>query len=156
MGYAFISSEKEVGLCLDWQSWIRLLQLAKDFGWTPLGVVNHQPQMTSNDSYSPKFSLDKMDYISCYHQTVTYDDAQNLADALERAIVDLDDWGSPDFQIISVKGDVRKPESITAITIDFSDVHPTTYFCSDFWHEYIREFIDFCRCGSFIIKRYYG
>ena len=132
------------------------MRLAKDYGWVPLGV-ECAPYIDDKDHGLEKLLVEPMDYISYYNQIVIDDDAINLANALERSLEDICDCNLPyDDTITIIDGDLRKPESISMITKNFKNIDPVLYFGGMNNKEYIQNFIEFCRKGSFYIHRFNG
>jgi hypothetical protein len=66
------------------RAWGMVLELAQRFGgWVPLGT------RAPSDWKEPDSAWDPMDYWSNSYQEVSDQDARNLADALERALLDV-------------------------------------------------------------------
>ncbi len=76
-------------------AWSEVLELALDYGWNPMGAVlpGRWHLESSMDSYYPGNSDPGMfadQHGNGYHKQVLFEDALNLADALEQAFLDYE------------------------------------------------------------------
>lgn len=119
------------------EAWLKVLGLAKFYGWQPMGT---RPPSSLHEFFNlyEFFDLDieawNGTYLTNDGQTVTSEDALSLAIALEKSLDDI-----PDFNL---EGDPP----------DLSKITPFEYFAGDKKH-HLTDFIKFCRLGSFIILR---
>jgi hypothetical protein len=130
-------SEIEGWFRFDVSEWKRLLELARGHGWEPMGTES--PDLEPD--FSPRKDWDGS-YFSNDYQTVTAEDARNLADALERAIADLPNRHAKDAEEKSSKG---APEA-TGVSAS-----PNQWLSDQAERKRIREFIRYCRAGEFVI-----
>ena len=109
--------------------WHKLLRIAKRYGWKPAGTVFAAAEWgggyTSNDS-----------------QTVTADDARQLADALERALADI-----PEEDVLARH---RPPEGDMILAPGGPAIDDMDWFWGP-GKDALRQFIRFCRAGAFQI-----
>ncbi len=119
-------------------SWPRLLQIAEEYGWEPAGttVDPHDEEEMPHGRWSGG-------YTSNDAQTVTAEDARNLADALERALPDI-----PDEDVLA---HLKNEMGCIRMAPDPPDIDDLDWFCGPDSKEHIRQFIRFCRAGSFRI-----
>ena len=123
-------------------TWAMILSLAKDYGWEPAGTVD---PWNKDEPDAPDWSGS---YITLGFQWVTSDDAVNIANALERAIENMDNTSvippediaiAPDF-----RGVIKNMEQIA--------LFPRSIVKGYLYKQILEEFIQFCRRGSFCIS----
>jgi hypothetical protein len=130
----------EKTLSLAHYAWSELLELALDYGWNPMGaVVPGRWQLESSmDSYfpgnhNPEILADHGENGA--HKQVLFEDALNLADALEQAFLDHEPVRVPASYYLFEPEDpaLRRQPGIGAMA----------------------AVIDFCREGSFWLETYH-
>jgi hypothetical protein len=115
-------------------AWRCLLELAYRYGgWKPLGTEPFDGLLAED-----KQAWDPYNYVTNDYQTVTAEDARNLADALERALPDVPGFRAREGAWRRVVSPGRGPN------------------CLEFWsgpeaRERLLEFIAFARAGGFVI-----
>ncbi len=140
MGYDFTG--KNGGFSLNVSGWPWVYNLAVAYGWRPAGTVgnaHYYAELSGADMNDPKTQAecDKQDrewdgrYSSNDFQQVTAEDADNLAEALENALRHLP------------RKESTIPENV--------EVSPIEEFSGLEERRWLREFIEFCRAGSFTI-----
>jgi len=110
---------KRTGECFRWKvgAWFDVLQVALAYGWRPQGT--EPPRGVTKKSWNG-------DYLTAQRQRVTSDDAEQLAQALELVVADLETTSK-----------THNPKAL-----DFVDVH---------WQDGLSDFAAFCRRGPFRI-----
>jgi hypothetical protein len=151
-------------------SWPLLLILASDYGWEPMGTINPYPfYISEHPELEAKTNLEwHGDYCGNASQTVTAQDALNLAAALERALDDIPDYTDVLPKMIGLKqGETCTGcELYQAVNRDFSEladenqnlsivvpdphIRALEYFGGENKH-LVKNFIIFCRKGAFYI-----
>jgi hypothetical protein len=118
--------------------WEDAIKLGKKFGWQPMGTV---PAPSSMEAWikAGSYKNDYEPYMWGYEMMVMADDAKAWAEALERALADMDDksiasTSKPGAPIIS---DTMQNEN------DFKHVNDGSS------RSRLREFIDFMKKGGF-------
>jgi hypothetical protein len=157
MSYELINHSTIISRTFSKQFWAKALELAMSYGWRPMGT---QPP-SHLDFY--KLEADwHGTYLTNDGQTVKAEDALLLACALERSLEDISDTNiKTDWNFeMSVEDDLPEwlsPEEREMIEeelqdglLDMMGVHPFEYFAGD-EKEHLKEFIRFCRLGSFEI-----
>ena len=133
------------------------LKLACWYGWQPLGT---RPPAAYN------FRLLNADWDGTYltndGQMVTREDAFALANALERSLDDISDintkqdwdpkfWAEDDLpEWLSPAERAIIEEGLQSHSHDVMEVHPFEFFAGA-EKRHLKEFIRFCRLGSFSI-----
>lgn len=112
------------------ESWVKILSLGLFYGWQPMGT--RVPSMTEIHGYDIEFWDGT--YLTNDGQIVVAEDASSLAIALEQALDDI-----PDF-------------NLDYYPLDLSKISPFEYFAGD-EKQRLKDFIRFCRLGSFLILR---
>jgi hypothetical protein len=133
MNYHLSSQSIVSRLKISKQSWVKILSLARFYGWQPMGTRPPSPSL-----YGPLGLEDEVwgeTYLRNDGQTVIAEDALSLAMALEKSLDDI-----PDFNI-----EIDRKSDLTEIL-------PFEYFAGDEKHHLV-DFIKFCRLGSFMILR---
>lgn len=116
--------------------WPKLLYVAIHYGWEPAGTI------APIDRHSDEPILDwDGGYFSNDFQTVTADDAWQLADALERALADIPDDADTSLEF-----------ECPADPADVPDGADLLWFRSPRQRTPIREFVQYCRKGDFEIQ----
>ena len=151
MGYDF------VGRCgasfkLNIYGWPSVFRLAQAYGWKPMGTIDPDPYF-EHDHTDPAW---KGSYFHNHFQTVQYEDAKNLADALEKALNDIPDeklTGLADQDIDPRKFFVDEQLEKLYRTILSKKQQKKFEALADVGghKQYLRDFIVFCRKGSFMI-----
>lgn len=158
MSYDLFSQSTAISRKLSRQSWAKILELARLYGWRPLGT---QPPSVY-DFHKLGADWDGS-YLTNDGQTVKTEDALALAAALEQSLDDIPDfnigmdwtstywmedelpeWLSPDERVIIEEG-------LEGELLDIMGIHPFEFFAGDEKRDLIM-FIRFCRLGSFIIS----
>lgn len=157
MSYELVSRSTILCRKFSRQFWAKALELAQCYGWEPLGT---QPP-SQVDFYQLNTEWDGR-YFTNDGQTVNAEDARSLAAALEKSLDDIPDvnirmdWTS-DIWIYDDLPEWLSPEEQAMIEeelqdglLDIMGVNPLEYFAGD-EKKYLKEFIRFCRLGSFEI-----
>src|SRR5262245_18962554 len=157
MSYELVNQSTEVCRTFSKQFWAKAMELALSYGWRPMGT---QAPLDLN------FYELNADWHGAYltndGQTVKAEDAFLLAAALEKSLEyisdvtikidwnsvfrvedDLPEWLSPDERELMEE---ELQDSLLAIM----GVHPLEFFAGD-EKRHLKEFIRFCRLGSFEI-----
>ncbi len=113
--------------------WWRLLALAEDNGWVPKGTTKPK-KWGANEDWEGK-------YIYNEGQIVEKEDALELAKALEKAIPKLPEKRNQ--ELLSTYSKLNGTKEAIEVPIK-------EFFAGD-GRDSIKEFIDFCREGSFEI-----
>ena len=128
-------------------AWSEVLELALDYGWNPMGAVipGHWYQEMSIDSYYPRIGIPRtlspeniIDQIESAangrNKQVLFEDALNLADALEQAFLEYE------------------PRRVPASYFLFEPEDPALRLRPGIGA--VNAVIDFCRQGSFWLEPY--
>jgi hypothetical protein len=130
------NSKKTLSMSND--SWFSILELAEEYGWNPMGTV--LPELWDNPvPILAEYELDDLDrwdgsYTSDEGQLVMFEDALNLADALERVFFEVELECAYEFAEINLPGWLERGHSVPGIGA-------------------IAAAVDFCRLGAFWIER---
>ena len=157
MSYELVSPSTEVCRTFSSQFWTKALELARLYGWQPKG--------TRPPSYLNLHELNADwhgTYLTNDGQLVKAEDAFLLAAALEKSLDhiadtntqidwnlecsiedDLPEWLSPDERAMI-------EEALQDGLLDMVGVNPLDFFAGD-EKRHLKEFIRFCRLGSFEI-----
>ena len=158
MSYELVSQYTLLCRTFSKQFWAKALELAQLYGWEPLGT---RPP-SHLDFYELRAEWDGR-YLTNDGQTVKAEDAHSLAAALERALNDIPDEGfTTDWNsMLQLEDDLPEwlsPEEKEFIEeelqdglLDIMGTNPREYFAG---HEkrHLKQFIRFCRLGSFEIN----
>jgi hypothetical protein len=157
MSYDLISRSTVLCRTFSRQFWAKALELAESYGWKPMGT---RPP-SHLDFYQLGAEWDGR-YFTNDGQTVNREDALLLAAALERSLDDLPDANHRiDWNFVLHQDDDLpewlSPEEKTFIEeelqdglLDIMSTSPIEYFAGD-EKRHLRDFIRFCRLGSFEI-----
>ena len=125
-------------------TWAKILSLAKYYGWKSKGTVD--PWW--------KDEPDAPDWRGCYTsndgQWVTREDALNMANSLDRAIEEMDGTSKKVSEDIAIDEDFKRAVLVTKELELFLGLSE----CSakgDIDKQMLKDFIQFCRKGSFCI-----
>ena len=157
MSYELISRSTILCRTFSRQFLSKALELARLYSWKPMGT---RPP-SHLDFYKIGAEWDGS-YLTNDGQTVKAEDALSLATALERALDDIPndnlptDWNSM-FQPEDDLPEWLSPEERAIIEeelqdglLDIMGMSPMDYFAGD-EKRHLKEFIRFCRLGSFEI-----
>jgi hypothetical protein len=121
--------------------WRSVRGLAVQYGWQPAGTIVYELEPIPGDVSGRQLQASNRpieDWCGTYdsndYQTVTADDAANLANAIERALAELPSEKSESYQTPERADDV----------IDFVAALAG-------WNDYLTKFVEFCRGGKFVI-----
>lgn len=158
MSYELVNRSTILCRTFSRQFWAKALELAECYGWQPMGT---RPP-SHIDFYQLSAEWDGR-YFTNDGQVVKGEDALSLAAALERSLEDISDanppmdWASP----FSQEDDLPEwlsPEEREIIEDELQDglldilgTSPLAYFAGD-EKRHLKEFIRFCRLGSFVIQ----
>ena len=157
MSYELISRSTVLCRTFSRQFWSKALELAKLYGWKPIGT---RPP-SHLDFYKIGAEWDG-GYSTNDGQTVKAEDARSLAAALERSLDDIPNENLPmDWTSMSLREDDLpewlSPEERSFMEeelkdglLDIMGMSPLAYFAGD-EKQHLKEFIRFCRLGSFEI-----
>lgn len=140
-GYRVLPAE----LSERWHQWARDNAARAEQGMEPI------PDPIPADAwvFEPRDPPWKGIYDSNDGQWVTDEDAARLADALERALPDISDFGKEEGSlppIASLENQLSPEDGYSG-----SDDDLLERFAGKEWKEYLGEFITFCRAGGFTI-----
>lgn len=157
MSYDLVNRSTQVCRTFSRQTWAKALELGRVYGWQPMGT--RLPSM---------YELYKLDaewdgtYLTNDGQIVHARDAFSLAAALERSLADIPDaavridWSSK-FWLEDELPEWLSPEERDIIEeglqdglLDTLGTHPREFFAGA-EKQQLRDFIRFCRLGSFEI-----
>lgn len=157
MTYELISRSTVLCRTFSRQFWAKALELAEAYGWKPMGT---RPPVHI-DFYQLGAEWDGR-YFTNDGQSVHAEDARSLAAALERSLDDIPDknisidWSSA-FRQDDDLPEWLSPEEREFIETELQDglldilgTNPLDYFAGD-EKGHLKEFIRFCRLGSFEI-----
>jgi len=157
MSYELFHPFTSISKKLSRQSWVKVLELARIYGWQPTGT--HGPSLYNFHSLGADWNGT---YLTNDGQTVKTEDALSLAVALEKSLDDIPDaniemdwnprfWVEDDLpEWLSPAEKAMIDEGLEDELQDVMGVHPFEYFAGD-EKRHLIEFIRFCRLGSFII-----
>ena len=157
MSYELVNQATEVCRTFSKQFWAKALELALSYGWQPKG--------TRPPAYLDLYELN-VEWLGTYltndGQIVRAEDAFLLAGALEKALDhisdtnpkmqwdpalwiedDLPEWLSPEERIMI-------EDELQDSLLDMMGVNPLEFFAGD-EKRHLKQFIRFCRLGSFEI-----
>jgi len=124
-------------------TWQRLLDLARSYGWKPAGT---RPPDVRDQEGNP--ACDWSDWSGSYtvneYQNVTGEDAKNLAEALELALLDIPQYSVIERDAPGVFSGVRGVDT-------HKQARPVEWFNHPIRRAELVAFITFCREGGFEI-----
>ena len=157
MSYELVNLSTEISRKFSRQTWAKALELARVSGWEPRGTT----VPCTHDLYELNADWSGT-YMTNDGQVVKAEDARSLAAALERALDqipdagvcfdwdpnrwrddDLPDWLSPEEKEFI-------EEALQDGLLDTIATDPFEFFAGD-EKRHLKEFIRFCRLGSFEI-----
>lgn len=157
MSYDLVNLSTAICRTFSRQSWAKALELARLYGWQPLGT--NPPALIDFHELGAEWSGT---YLTNDGQVVKAEDARSLAAALESALVDIPDtppaidwsprlWLEDDLPewLSPIERDIIE-ETLQDSLLDIAGTHPVDFFAG---HEKksLAIFIRFCRLGSFEI-----
>ena len=157
MAYELCNQTTEICRKLSSQSWAKVLELARFYGWQPIGT--RPPSIYDFHSLNADWSGT---YLTNDGQIVKTEDATSLAYALQKSLDDIPDvnlevdwnakyWFEDDTpEWLSPEEKEMIEEGLKDDLLDIMGIHPFEYFAGD-QKPHLTEFIRFCRLGSFII-----
>jgi len=137
------------------QFWVKALELARLYGWQPLGT-----RPTPGLDFSKLGAEWQGIYMTNDGQIVSSEDAYALAAALERSLDDIPNvetetewdfslWLEDDLpEWLSPAERELVEEELQEGLLDIMGTHPLTFFAGD-EKPHLVQFIRFCRLGSF-------
>lgn len=157
MSYDLVNLSTEICRTFSKQSWAKALELARLYGWQPLGTK--PPALIDFPEIGAEWSGT---YLTNDGQAVKAEDARSLAAALERALADIPDsrppidWG-PTLWLEDDLPEWLSPvetemieETLQDGLLDIAGTHPVDFFAGG-EKQSLAVFIRFCRMGSFEI-----
>ena len=157
MSYELVNQSVEVCRTFSSQFWVKALELAGLYGWQPKGT--HPP--ADLDLY--ELNTEWLGtYLTNDGQIVRTEDAFWMAAALEKSLKDISDannkidWNAvfrldddlPEW--ISLEERAFMEDELQDGLLDIMGTPPLDFFAGD-EKQHLREFIRFCRLGSFKI-----
>jgi hypothetical protein len=139
------------------QFWSKALDLAELYGWRPMGT---EPP-SAYDFHQLNAEWDGT-YLTNDGQMIKAQDALSLAAALEKALDDIADRQTEieSDTIFRIEDDLPEwlspsekemiEEGLEDGLLDIVLVHPLEYFADDEKY-HLKQFIRFCRLGSFVV-----
>lgn len=157
MSFELVNVSTEITRKFSRQTWAKALELARLSGWEPLGTDapwTHDPYELNADWSGT--------YMTNDGQVVKAEDARALAAALERSLDQIPDapvhfawdpalWRDddlPDWLTPEEKASIE--ETLQDGLVDMLVTDPLEFFAGD-EKRHLKEFIRFCRLGSFEI-----
>ncbi len=129
-------------------NWSKILTLAQQYGWQPMGTEAPGP-LPELEGESPSENNDWRDwdgnYLTNDFQSVTAEDATNIAAALERVVEDIPDHDAMEDKVKFIQ-DQRVFDWDTAC-----NASPVEWF-SGRGKQAVQQFIAFCKAGEFCIS----
>jgi len=157
MSYELVNQSTEICRTFSRQSWTKALELARLYGWKPMGTL--PPAIHQFYKHEADWNGT---YLTNDGQTVKAEDADSLAAALERSLDDISnnriqiDWSSK-FWLDDDLPEWLSPEEKALIEEELEDglldilgTHPSDFFAGDEKRQ-LLEVIRFCHLGSFEI-----
>lgn len=155
VGTTFTSLSNESGY-FRWNiwGWPQVLGLAEKYGWEPQGTIIRDEDGDTNHDWDGT-------YYSNSGQIVNAFDAKNLADALEQAlpfVLEAYRKGSKAAtgEVVTIddaEAETELADTFAAIPVIFAGKldtpDPEVELAGD--HDYLRDFIKYCRTGAFEI-----
>jgi hypothetical protein len=138
-----LSSKKNGGFHFNNVAWSQILCLAQEYDWEPAGTI--EPYW-EDEPDAPEWDGN---YASNDAQIVTSEDAQNMADALEKAVEDITANLDPDE--LTGRIEARSPDRIRCLKPDWYLTPHEFWGIGNTGKQRIKDFIKFCRQGEFRI-----
>ena len=157
MSYEFVNQSTEVCRTFSKQFWVKALELAGLYGWQPRGT--RPPAGLDLNALNTEWLGT---YLTNDGQVVRSEDAFLLAGALESSLRDISDANPPLDWIAELRREDDMPEWLSPEEVVFMEEElqdglldvmgtpPLEFFSGDEKRR-LREFIRFCRLGSFEI-----
>ena len=157
MSYELVNQSTEVCRTFSKQFWAKALELALSYGWRPMGTCapSHLNFYELNADWHGT-------YLTNDGQAVKAEDAFLLAAALEKSLDNIADtntrmewdpklWIEDDLpEWLSPEERELMEEELQDSLLDIMGVHPLEFFAGD-EKRHLKDFIRFCRLGSFEI-----
>lgn len=161
--------------------WSKILTIAQQYGWQPMGTKAPGP-LPELEGESPSENNDWRDwdgnYLTNDFQSVTAEDATNIAAALERALVDIPDHDAYQDKRVVNEGpadtastferfsyeictalnrelpgmEMRVNRDDRAVGLNTVMAHNTLEWFSGRGKQAVQQFIAFCKAGEFCIS----
>jgi hypothetical protein len=157
MSFELVNQSTVICRTFSKQFWAKALELAISYGWQPMGT---QPP-SHLDFY--QLGVDwHGTYLTNDGQIVKAEDAVSLACALEKSLNDISDTNIKIDWNAELSAEEELPEWLSSEEremieeelqnglLDMISVHPFEYFAGD-EKRHLKDFIRFCRLGSFEI-----
>lgn len=157
MSYELVNKATEICRRFSRQSWTKALELARLYGWKPMGTL--PPFLHNFHELNADWNGT---YLTNDGQTVKAEDAHALAVALERSLKDIPtlskkiDWTSKFWleddlpEWLSPEEKAMIEEELEDGLLDILGTHPLEFFAGDEKRQ-LADVIRFCRLGSFEI-----
>jgi hypothetical protein len=157
MSFELINQSTIISRTFSKQFWAKALELAMSYGWQPMGTC--APSQVDFTQINAEWDGR---YLTNDGQTMKAEDAFLLAYALERSLADIPNanpkidwisqfWMEDDLpEWLSPEEAAMVEEGLQDGLLDMMGVHPFEYFAGD-EKNHLKEFIRFCRLGSFEI-----
>lgn len=151
MSYEFRNQTTLISRIYSKQFWAKALELAKLYGWEPMGtrlacqdvgwlgtyLTNDGQTVIAGDAYMLALAIEKsLDHISDANREIDWNPKLWIED-------DLPEWLSPEERIMI-------EENLQDELLDVIAVDPLGYFAGDEKYR-LAQLIRFCRLGSFVI-----
>lgn len=157
MSYELVNKATEICRRFSRQSWTKALELARLYGWKPMGTL--PPFLHNFHELNADWNGT---YLTNDGQTVKAEDAHALAVALERSLKDIPtlskkiDWTSKFWleddlpEWLSPEEKAMIEEELEDGLLDILGTHPLEFFAGDEKRQ-LADVIRFCHLGSFEI-----
>ena len=153
MGYDLNNANQHFGFSVF--AWSFVLDLAKEFGWQPMGTVLSETAAKQEGSNEETIRSWEGHYDGNNFQSVVDKDALNLANALDNALKVIPDKRNPAYNtLLSLTDDTTGLNYFKMVFRGIKSIYPGSpvdYFSGIENKKYLKEFIQFCKCGSFSI-----
>ena len=124
-------------------TWRMMMELARTYGWQPAGT--EAPAIRDEDDDLVYDPLDwSGSYTTAEYQNVTDEDAENLAAALEYALLDIPNTPGIKLDAPGTFAGVRGVDVTTK-------TNPVEFFSGPIGRGHVEEVIRLCRAGGFEI-----
>jgi hypothetical protein len=138
---------KQGHMYFNWTGWRKILALANQYGWQPMGTQAPGPLLSvEGEELEPGWNDDdwKGDYFSNDRQRVTAEDAVNIAAALERAPEDIFDHDPMEDEIRFIQALPCSDLSAASWAFDWLSGGKRKKWL-------FRDFIAYCKADGFSI-----